>query len=172
MGAETFEERGEGKSAQEVFDKLVEEAAYDHGHGGYTGTIAEKSEFVVISAPNESVRKELHAKAVEKANKSVLYQKAQVAYWETKVASGKHTYANEALQGQKATLAKAEAALAELLTTDPTRNPDIMEEYARYLINEGDDRVDDKWGPAGCICVKEPTATEPGEWIFFGWASS
>lgn len=41
-------------------------------------------------------------------------------------------------------------------------------EYARELIREGDDRIDDKWGPSGCIKI-------PGDadlYLFFGWASS
>ncbi len=37
-------------------------------------------------------------------------------------------------------------------------------EYAWTLIDEGDARIDDKWGPAGCI------KTEEG-FVFFGWAS-
>lgn len=38
---------------------------------------------------------------------------------------------------------------------------------ANKLIEDSDPRIDDKWGPAGCITVQEP----PG-WLFFGWASS
>jgi hypothetical protein len=30
---------------------------------------------------------------------------------------------------------------------------------------------DDKWGPAGCMVLREPTQDKPGEYIFFGWAS-
>jgi hypothetical protein len=39
------------------------------------------------------------------------------------------------------------------------------EELADKLIDERDERIDDKWGDAGCIPVKD------GEWLFFGWAS-
>jgi hypothetical protein len=38
--------------------------------------------------------------------------------------------------------------------------------FARDLVDNGDPRVDDKWGPAGCVKVA------PGEYMFFGWASS
>lgn len=34
------------------------------------------------------------------------------------------------------------------------------------LIDAGDPRVDDKWGPAGCFDLGN------GEYLFFGWASS
>ena len=38
-------------------------------------------------------------------------------------------------------------------------------EHARELLDNGDPRIEDKWGPAGCIKVKD------GEYLFFGWAS-
>lgn len=38
-------------------------------------------------------------------------------------------------------------------------------EFASKLVSENDDRIDDKWGPAGCLKVKDEL------WLFFGWAS-
>lgn len=104
MGAETFFETAYGKDAKEAFASAVEEAAYEYGHGGYTGSLAEKSSFTVI--PFDS------------------------------------------------------------------GNLDITpEEYAELLIEKSDLRVDDKWGPAGCI---ELPSEKEGErhFLFFGWASS
>jgi hypothetical protein len=58
------------------------------------------------------------------------------------------------------------------------------ETYADTLIENGDPRVDDKWGPAGCIEVPEVSRgfvlsehhlrDQPGLrlFLFFGWASS
>ena len=48
MGAVTFETLAFGKTAEEAFSKAVEDARHTHGHGGYTGTIAEKDTFEVI----------------------------------------------------------------------------------------------------------------------------
>lgn len=48
MGAQIFQETVSGKTAKEAFRTAVQEAAYMQGHGGYTGTIAEKSDFVEI----------------------------------------------------------------------------------------------------------------------------
>jgi hypothetical protein len=45
MGADEFSNKRSAKSATEAFRALVEEALYEEGHGGYTGTIAEKSTF-------------------------------------------------------------------------------------------------------------------------------
>lgn len=95
MGATTFCNRESGASALEAFKAAREEALYDHGHSGYSGTIAEKSKFVMIALP------------------------------------------------------EGEDAMT----------------YAWKLIDEGDPRVDDKWGPAGCIDEGD------GNYLFFGWAS-
>lgn len=46
MGACEFEDIGFGRTAQEAFADAVRQARYEYGHGGYTGTIAEKSSFV------------------------------------------------------------------------------------------------------------------------------
>ena len=48
MGAAEFITVGTGKTAKEAFRNAIEEALYEYGHGGYTGTIAEKDSFVII----------------------------------------------------------------------------------------------------------------------------
>lgn len=48
MGACDFGVMGHGKEAKQVFNSLVSEARHMEGHGGYTGSIAEKSSYVVI----------------------------------------------------------------------------------------------------------------------------
>ena len=42
---------GKGKTAQIAFDKVVEQAQWEHGHGGYSGTIAEKYNMVEFPRP-------------------------------------------------------------------------------------------------------------------------
>ncbi len=51
MGASDFMNRGKGKTAQEAFNAITEQARYEDGHGGYTGTIAEKSSFKMVTVP-------------------------------------------------------------------------------------------------------------------------
>ena len=99
MGGDVFYTESEGTNIDEAFRKAVEQAEWEHGHAGYTGTIAEKTGFTLI--PDSE--------------------------WK-----GKY---------------------------DPKW-------YARKLVDDGDSRVDDKWGPAGAIQLEE------GRWLFFGWASS
>ena len=53
MGAEQFVIRKKGiyRTTSEAFNEAVEDAAYESGHGGYTGTIAEKCGFSEIEIP-------------------------------------------------------------------------------------------------------------------------
>lgn len=62
MGGQMFCDRTSATSAIEAFRSLVEQARYEHGHGGYTGTIAEKNEFKMErpragESPEECVRR-------------------------------------------------------------------------------------------------------------------
>jgi hypothetical protein len=52
MGATSFSAVGVGRDVREAFNNAVEEAHYENGHGGYTGTIAEKPSYVVHEAPS------------------------------------------------------------------------------------------------------------------------
>ncbi len=115
MGANTFETKAKGKTSELAFRAAVDGAAWDYGHGGYTGTIAEKHSFVLIRDTPQSIAAKLPANEEELRHR--------------------------------------------LFSGDVTAIPEA-------LICLGDPRINDKWGPAGCV---EVTA---GEYIFFGWASS
>ena len=64
MGATTFFNIGKGATAQEAFDRLHQQALYQHGHGGYTGTIAEKSTYTLFQRP-KGMRRATVIKAVQ-----------------------------------------------------------------------------------------------------------
>lgn len=51
MGASDFSVVSKGKTAKEAFNNAVDDARHESGHGGYTGTIGEKSAFTVLSVP-------------------------------------------------------------------------------------------------------------------------
>ena len=51
MGASEFFNVAEGKTADAAFKKLVAQAQWEHGHGGYSGTISEKRSFVEFARP-------------------------------------------------------------------------------------------------------------------------
>lgn len=51
MGACDFRVVAKGKTAAEAFETATSEARHEHGHGGYSGTIAEKWSFRMIDVP-------------------------------------------------------------------------------------------------------------------------
>ena len=51
MGASEYMNVGRGKTAQIAFDKVAANARHNHGHGGYSGTIAEKYSMVEFPRP-------------------------------------------------------------------------------------------------------------------------
>lgn len=102
MGASTYVTSASAKTAKEAFDALVTEARYMDGNSGYSGTIAEKSHFVMITCPPE----------------------------------------------------------VEVRT------------YINQLFDEEDRRINDKWGPSGCIDAgPDPKDPKSRIFVFFGWAS-
>ncbi|HET6286497.1 MAG TPA: hypothetical protein VFG15_07070 [Amycolatopsis sp.] len=48
MGSATFITYAEGADVEVAFREAVDQAQHDHGHGGYTGTIANKDSYIVI----------------------------------------------------------------------------------------------------------------------------
>jgi hypothetical protein len=102
---------GRGATVQEAFTDAREQAAYEHGHGGYTGSLAEKDSFTLIPPPF----------------------------------------------GPSPDLSPDEAA-------KEFRKALLL--FADELIEKDDPRIDDKWGPAGALDLKD------GSFLFFGWASS
>lgn len=54
MGSRSFMTKSSGKTAEEAFNSAVHEAQYEYGHGGYTGTIAEKNSFIMVDLPKNT----------------------------------------------------------------------------------------------------------------------
>ena len=61
MGASEYMNVAKGKTARIAFDKVVEQAQWEHGHGGYSGTIAEKRNMVEFARPKGMGRDEVIA---------------------------------------------------------------------------------------------------------------
>lgn len=59
MGGTTFYVFESGKTPEQAFDRAKSNAFFMHGHSGYTGTIAEKSSFVVIPNPEQEAPEKL-----------------------------------------------------------------------------------------------------------------
>ncbi len=59
MGAEQFRVIGRGDTVQQAFFAAREQALYDYGHSGYTGTIAEKAVFILYDVPSPYTYKDV-----------------------------------------------------------------------------------------------------------------
>lgn len=136
MGAETFEQferrQGDDDTVEKAFGRAVERAAYDYGHAGYTGTLAEKHDVVLIAGDGGAVQRRY----------------------------GRAYFPVSAYGGARQDVEWPETDPVDLTTARAT---------ADRLIESQDERVDDKWGPAGAIRVKDE---KNDGWWFFGWASS
>lgn len=51
MGATTFEQVGKGKTVKLAFEAAREQALWEYGHRGYTGSLAEKDGYIVVVPP-------------------------------------------------------------------------------------------------------------------------
>ena len=57
MGADEFYVERVGKNANAAFARAREDALYESGHGGYTGTIAEVHDFRMVKFPKRATKK-------------------------------------------------------------------------------------------------------------------
>jgi hypothetical protein len=53
MGASSFYKKVKGTDARNTFKELREDAQYESGHGGYSGTIAEKHSYTMSKKPTD-----------------------------------------------------------------------------------------------------------------------
>ena len=84
MGAEAFVSVSSlCNNADEAYRLVVRDAQYEHGHGGYSGTIAEKSGYYLIPRPH-GMRPETIEKAVWDLFNS--YDEKAHKYWKRKIA--------------------------------------------------------------------------------------
>lgn len=154
MGSESFVVTGKGKTPLEAFQKAVEDAAYWFGHSGYTGTIAEKEDFILLRAPDEKV----FAKYLSAASTILQEEGERIISFAEELLTESNLHA-VALQNF--------ACDFNSYAWQANRNDvDIFDE-------DGDNRtadVLDKWGPAGCFEVPN-MPTDERMFVFFGFAS-
>jgi hypothetical protein len=147
MGAADFMTVGYGKTARDAFNQAHDEATWEHGHGGYTGTIAEKGGFVLFDVP-EGLSPQ---------------QAAEAAIWTRPIL--------EYVDGNYVELPVTAERIATTLLgrkADADRVAELTARIAPHLATlTGIGQVAcDKWGPAAAF--KLPA---DDKWLFFGLAS-
>jgi hypothetical protein len=124
MGAQDFRSIGKGRSAKEAFGAARDQASWQYGHGGYTGSIAEKDGFVEYQMP-EGLTVDEFAQLVQEIPSSPLEERT---VFSSEWAARRY--------GEKALLREKYEALS-------ARDRDIISRAAEVY--------GDKWGPAVAV---------------------
>lgn len=190
MGAETFYVESSNPhretsqtAAQEAFLREVTQARYEYGSGGYTGTMAEKSSFVLVTLPEGITPPELYD-AMLSANDEPKPRQRWTREATVRIKMSCDRPSDSPPQWtpikQNQMLPMSNHFVAEVLD-DGLWQPDgeiTVSEPAqqrwnnvlkvRQAMPNFDDLhrcFDDKWGP--CLAV-----SHEDRWVFMGWASS
>jgi hypothetical protein len=150
MGAADFQTYGFGKTADEAYRGAVSEALYWSGHGGYTGTIAEKGGYELITLPPRVSGKRFLKWLYDLswADHSE-YSKERLHYLEThRAPPGK----GEAWRKEKAQLRKQIKDAQRVLAKLPKQHLPLLQRAEQIF--------DDKWGPALAFEVNGTEARE------------
>jgi hypothetical protein len=161
MGAEQFCVVAHGKTAQDAFNRAVDAAAYEYGHGGYTGSIAEKHEYALVQVPDDFPQIKV----------PLLVQWAQSVF----LVEPDELKDTRKRRKQWSTYER----LVQIGTTWYLM-PKAVPPKWRPLVARWSGYGDDKWGPAVCVELKGKAArvNDHGRrrgdktFLFWGWASS
>jgi hypothetical protein len=169
MGMQDFIEYAEGTDLDTAFRAAVEDAQHEYGHGGYTGSIAEKHSFGCTALTIEPMTLD---EATELANKLLDERDERCSDWDMPacaipVRGGERTLSDLPVpardEGYATREAAAAAAAAALLGDGETV---IESSLSRYDLRHGRIVV----GPECQVTLT--TTGSPGRtgWLFFGYA--
>lgn len=171
MGAEDFIVSAKGKTAEKAFAAAQEEARYESGHGGYTGTIAEVSSFRMTNVEKEA---EWALNQLAEKAKYLTVKGQQQLKQELKVARDKDDWdAVDRIQRNNIYVMAGET-IADACKRMRESNRDQVKALKgkrsrpQAVIRAMFDFDHPKMTKWICNCIE----TKKGEFIFFGWASS
>jgi hypothetical protein len=185
VGACDFICTAEGKNADEAFQAAIQSAKHKNGHNGYTGTVAEKNEFVMIPDSWKDLKAK-YAAAVKKLNEVIRnlndnveadkYDKDEVEASLKEIKEVPIFLPFELGNTKTSALKVLRDEAKSLRALRDSCKPQMQtEELVNHLLFEVcDERVGQKHGPAGCIDLepKLKGIKKPKKFLFFGWASS
>lgn len=140
MGATNFSQTAWGKDANAAFRTATDEARYSCGHEGYTGTIAEKTDFHLVNLKDLGLSRDRFFKALRAC------EDAEYAEAEARDTIDRRTKREQAKIDTKARRAKIRF---EKLAGDRA-----------YSIRQLARMVDNKWGAAVAIEITGKAAKE------------
>jgi len=169
MGAQTFTTYAEGTDVDAAFREAIEQAQYEYGHAGVTGTLAEKDEYVVIAGgPLSPSDADTLADKLIRGNDSRIDDKwgpagaiAVHGGFRTLTGLPVPSHAGGYPDQKTAALAAVESLLGDGETI--TRS-----HLDRYRLRRGGIEVDEHT----TATVTTTGSPEVTGWLFFGWANS
>jgi hypothetical protein len=148
MGAEAFDTTAYGKTQREAFEAAKEHARYEHGHGGYTGTIAEKGDYAHVVLP-KGVTVPAFLKLLEDADQLYWTPAAvarELADHDRYGVGARKTWMGKTLRQRQNELGR-EQAKYERFWARVDKRPGLRAALTAALpLYSGD-----KWGPALCL---------------------
>ena len=171
MGATNFETIATGKTAREAFLNAVNDAYYWSGHGGYTGTIAEKPGFVEFAVPLAELPERKRPVEVYGAKGKVVVMEDERVVDRLGNAIYHYRWESEDKEISAPTWVKPEKAeeyIKEKTEFRQRTKADIDFFISKMGLSKWKqmcELYDDKWGEAVAI------RTGDDEWLFCGMAS-
>lgn len=148
MGAADYRSTAFGKTAQAAFSAAVEQAQHEHGHGGYTGTIAEKNGygFIQVDLP-KGVAMDAFINLLHDAEEFgyLDYERERLRDHERFGKGKRKTYGGRTLKQAQAAYEK-EKRKADRFWSRLAKKPGLAEAVRKY-----GPAFQDKWGPALCF---------------------
>lgn len=186
MGGWWFTDMAHGATWQDAFHNAGEQAAWEHGHGGYTGTIAEKHEcvFFDIKARGLSFKRFMKLFDAYRAWKYDSSDFGSVEGWKTsksKPAGVTDYEMTKTVKGGKTVERSYRWYSNKKIKVKPCPVPSNLVSLMERVY----DVTDDKWGPCAVVEVDDAETLRQYRvthgltgkrnvhvYYFFGWASS
>lgn len=153
MGADEFSAVAAGRDAAEAFRAAVDNARFMHGHGGYSGTIAEKHDFVHVAIPARVTYARFRAlidEAVELDYQNPAEARRDLRWHREHGVGARKTWGGTTLAAATREVERAERKHARAVAAFERKCanvPGLAEAVRRAASIE----TGDKWGPALCL---------------------
>ncbi|MBG0568222.1 hypothetical protein [Actinoplanes aureus] len=177
MGAMAFDQYAEGADPAAAFESARGQALHEHGHGGYTGSLAEKDDYVIVTQQpmTETEATVLAGDLMDRDDPRIIDKWGPAGAIPVKAETRTVEVPDLPQPGRGVSLQGADLDTVvqicrhrHLLTADET----VATAWWTSSVGRGTPPT----GSARLTVQRSPAAlavqTQPDGWLFFGWASS
>ncbi|WP_328463610.1 hypothetical protein OHA21_38390 [Actinoplanes sp. NBC_00393] len=177
MGAMTFDQYADGADPQDAFRAARDQALHEHGHGGYSGTLAEKDDYVIITRQpmTEADATALASGLIDRDDPRISDKWGPAGAIPVKAETRAIEVPQLPQPGRGVTLQGADLdTVVRICRERNVLGADDTVATARWTSSAGHGTP--PTGSARLTVQRGPAAlaaqTQPDGWLFFGWASS